>query len=95
MGWVFTALGDKASGLGNGITTKATQYSADIVAASANGRSFKRIRVVIDTQKSPPRIIYRRDLSDQGWPLDTEVLNSLRQGNVMISGNQSLLGGVR
>lgn len=80
LAWVSAALGQKAVGLGNMITSVATQYSADIVAVSGDGRAFRRCRIVIDISKGTPQIIYRRDLSDWGWPLDKEILTSLRTG---------------
>jgi hypothetical protein len=78
--WVATTLGPKAADIANLITGQAYQYSADIVAVSANGRSFKRVRVVIDIRNTTPKIIYRRDLTQFGWPLDPEILASLRRG---------------
>ncbi|HEX2971941.1 MAG TPA: hypothetical protein VHP11_06390 [Tepidisphaeraceae bacterium] len=78
--WVLDALTSSSlpSGLGSRITARAYQYTADIVAVSGNGRAFKRYRVVIDSRNSPPLIVYRRDLTDRGWPLDPQILASLR-----------------
>ena len=69
-------------GLGNLITTTSSQYSADILAASIDGRAFRRVRIVVDisSTNAPPRIIYRRDLTDRGWPLDPQTLAGLREG---------------
>jgi DNA uptake protein ComE-like DNA-binding protein len=78
--WVIEALDRKAIGLGNLITTTTNQYSADIVAASGNGRSYKRVRIVVDASTSTPQIIYRREITDRGWPLDPQILDSLRAG---------------
>jgi type II secretory pathway component PulK len=79
--WIDQALpGNKLAAIRNLITGQAYQYSADIVAISGNGRAFKRFRVVIDLQQSPPAIVYRRDLTDQGFPLDREILMQLRRG---------------
>jgi type II secretory pathway component PulK len=78
--WVIEALDRKAIGLGNLITTTTNQYSADIVAASGNGRSYKRVRIVVDASGSTPQIIYRREITDRGWPLDPQILASLRAG---------------
>ena len=79
---VAEALGEKSVGLGNLITATSNQYSADILAASIDGRAFRRVRVVIDisSANAPPRIIYRRDLTDRGWPLDAQTLADLRAG---------------
>jgi len=79
--WVAKTLGPKAIGLGNRITSKSTRYSADIIAANSNGRGIKRCRIVVDVGGTSPRILYRRDLSDRGWPLDPQILLSLRAGN--------------
>lgn len=62
------------------VTTTSDQYSADIVAVSGDGRSFKRVLIVVDCQKSPCKIIYRRDLSSYGWPLPEDIRTSLRAG---------------
>jgi hypothetical protein len=78
--WVAEALGERAIGLGGRITGRSLQYSADILAASGNGRAFKRWRIVIDTSGGSPQIIYRRDLTQRGWPMDEQVLASLRAG---------------
>jgi type II secretory pathway component PulK len=92
---VAEALGEKAVGLGNFITTTSNQYSADIVAASLDGRAFRRVRVVVDisSANAPPRIVYRRDLTDRGWPLDPQTLVNLREGRG--PGTVSGLGGMR
>lgn len=80
LAWVATALGRKSIGLGNQITGQSYQYMADIVAVSGDGRAFKRVRVVIDASQSPPKILYRRDVTDRGWPMDPSILTSLRNG---------------
>jgi DNA uptake protein ComE-like DNA-binding protein len=78
--WVLDALGPKAVGLGNLITSRSYQYSADVLAVSEDGKAFRRCRIVIDAKSSPPVIVHRRDLTQAGWPLDPMVLLSLRQG---------------
>ena len=78
--WVNQILGQKATALANLITGKSYQYSADIVAVSGNGRAFKRVRIVIDITGTTPQIIYRRDNTDRGWPMDLQILESLRAG---------------
>jgi hypothetical protein len=79
--WVYDVLRGGAVGLGNVIAGQGRQFSADIVAVSANGRAFKRVRIVVDASDSTPRIVYRRDHSARGWPLDPAILQSLRQGS--------------
>jgi DNA uptake protein ComE-like DNA-binding protein len=78
--WVADTLKEKAVGLGGLVTGKSTQYSADIVAVSGNGRAYKHCRIVVDTSGSTPQIKYRRDLTDRGWPMDPQILASLRTG---------------
>ena len=80
IGWVAVALKTKAIGLGNFITGGTSRYSADVLAVSGNGRAFKRCKIVVDTSGTSPKVIYRRDLTDRGWPLDKQVLSSLRGG---------------
>jgi type II secretory pathway component PulK len=82
MVWVADVLGSKivGKGIANQITGQSYQYSADIVAASGNGRSFKRVRVVVDMRSGAPQIVFRRDITNRGWPMDPQVLASLRAG---------------
>ncbi|HWP40862.1 MAG TPA: helix-hairpin-helix domain-containing protein, partial [Tepidisphaeraceae bacterium] len=72
--WVLDVLKQNAVGLGRWITGSSSHYSADIVAVSGNGRAFKRVRVVVDISQAPPRVIYRRDLTERGWPMDPSLL---------------------
>lgn len=92
IGWVQEALGERAVGLGTQITTRSLQYSADILAVSGNGRSFKRARIVIDTRVTPARIVYRRDLTDRGWPMDPQILAAIRTGQYAMNSNTNGLG---
>jgi type II secretory pathway component PulK len=62
------------------ITATSYQYSADIVAVSGDGRSFKRVRVVLDCQQVPAKIIYRKDMTSLGWPLPADLRDALRHG---------------
>jgi hypothetical protein len=79
--WVQQALPEKAAALNNLITGRGLIYSADIVAVSGDGRAFKRVRVVIDCRTaSAPKFVYRRDITDRGFPLDRSILESLRAG---------------
>ncbi len=93
LGWFAEALGEKAVSVGNRVTTRAYQYSADILAVSGNGRAFKRVRIVVDARSSPPKIIYRRDMTERGWPLDPEILLSLKQGNFTADSAFTVTGG--
>jgi len=79
--WVAEALPpEKAVAIGSYITARTLQFSADIVSVSGNGRAFKRCRIVADARSSPPRVIYRQDLTHRGWPLSLEIIDQLRSG---------------
>lgn len=81
IGWVYDTLRERSVGLGLVLTGRGSHYSADILAASSDGRAFRRVRIVVDTTKAEPTIVYRRDISANGWPLDVSILQSLREGN--------------
>jgi len=82
--WVAEALKsepEKAVEIGSYITTaRSTRFSADIVSTSGNGRAFRRYRIVLDMQSEPPSIIYWKELTNLGWPLETEIISTLRSG---------------
>lgn len=87
LSWVVQALGERTGArefdeVASRITTHSYQWSADILAVSGNGRAFKRCRVIIDTQSGTPQIVYRRDLTQRGWPMDTQILASIRAGGM-------------
>jgi hypothetical protein len=84
----LSTVGQNAS---NGLDTNTLsgtsyQYSADIVAVSGDGRAFKRVRIVVDCQAAPSKIVYRRDLTNLGWPLPLETRTQLRSGQGITSG---------
>ncbi|HVT90924.1 MAG TPA: type II secretion system protein GspK [Tepidisphaeraceae bacterium] len=65
------------------VTGSSLRYSADILAISGNGRAFRRVQVVFDTQNIASgtlSIISRKDMTDQGWPLDPQILKDIRAG---------------
>ena len=79
--WVLDVLDqDKALAIGAFITTRSYQYRADIVSVSGNGRSFRRHASILDTMESPTRVRYWKSLAHLGWPLDREILATLRAG---------------
>ncbi len=79
--WVTKVLSrEKAEAIGSYITTWSRQYSADIIAASSDGRAFRRYYVVIDAAEGTPRVIYRQPLHSLGWPLDPAIIEQLREG---------------
>jgi type II secretory pathway component PulK len=85
--WVNEVLGAKAGPVQPLIMGQSYQFSAEIVAASADGRAFRRARVVIDAlDEANPKVIYRVDQTDRGWPLDPAILTSLRAGERLTGG---------
>ncbi len=84
LGAKYALLAPQRSGTGPSrrayITGTSFQYSADIVAVSGDGRSFKRVRIVVDARTQPAKIVYRKDLTDLGWPLPPDVRTELRPG---------------
>lgn len=79
--WVAEVLpGEKAAEAGNWISVRSYQFSADIIAASSNGRAFRRYRAVIDGRNSPPRVVSWQDLTGLGWPLIPEILAGMKRG---------------
>ena len=73
----------KAAAVGSLVTGRSFFFSADIVAVSGTGRTFKRARIVVDARVSPPVIVYRKDLSYLGWPLDPAILTSLKKNQAL------------
>ena len=79
--WAIQQAGPGAGGATAYLTGASYRYSGDIVAVSADGRAFKRVRIVVDVSRfnplavslataTPPAvIIYRKDLTAYGWPL--------------------------
>jgi type II secretory pathway component PulK len=79
--WVTEVLDQtKAVGIGSYITVHSYQYSADIVCLSSNGRAYKRYKAVVDMQGTSPRVVYWRSLTHFGWPLNPEIVATLRKG---------------
>lgn len=79
--WVIEALGEeKAVEVGDRLTLRSFQFSADIIAVTGDCRGFHRLHVIIDAAEDPPRIIYARDLTHLGWPLESGIREDLRNG---------------
>ena len=79
--WVAGAIAQqKAAGINGSITASSYSYSADVVGVSGDGRAFHRVRIIVDASKSPPAVVYRRDLTGAGWPLPPDIRPSLRSG---------------
>jgi hypothetical protein len=66
--------------IGSYITARSSQYSADIVCLSGNGRAYKRYRAVFDVQSGSARLVYWKSLTAFGWPLNREIVATLREG---------------
>jgi DNA uptake protein ComE-like DNA-binding protein len=81
IGWLFQAITPAtAAQLMQYVTARSYIYSADVVAVSGDGRAFKRVRIVVDAQTLPAKVIYRRDLTSLGWPLPAEIRTALKNG---------------
>ncbi len=79
--WVANVLDrEKATAIGDYITVRSFQYSADIICLSGNGRAYKRYKAVFDTQGGTPQIVYWKSLTRFGWPLEYEIVEALRKG---------------
>ena len=79
--WVVDVLErEKAVPIGALVTGRSSQYSADVVSVNQNGRGFQRAQIVIDPAASPAKIVYWKSISHMGWPLDREILETLRAG---------------
>ncbi len=79
--WISKVLDrEKATAVGPFLTAASGQYSADIIAVSADGRAYCRYYVVIDIADGSPKLVYKQSLPNSGWPLDAEILTTLRDG---------------
>ncbi|HEY4328153.1 MAG TPA: hypothetical protein VGN88_00345 [Phycisphaerae bacterium] len=86
-----TSVASKLTQAGPYITGQSTVFSADIVTVTKDGRAFKRVKIVVDDSTGTPQIIYRRDLSDGGWPLSADIRDLLRKGEEPpITGNNGV-----
>jgi hypothetical protein len=84
--WVTQVLDqEKAVAIGQFITVRSLQYSADIVCLSGNGRAYKRYKAVLDMREGSPRVVYWKTLTHFGWPLEREIVSGLRQGQPLTS----------
>jgi DNA uptake protein ComE-like DNA-binding protein len=93
IGWVFQTLSSsKVRSVAKYITARSFIYSADIVAVSGDGRAFKRVRIVVDSQAIPASIVYRKDLTSLGWPLPLSIKSALKAGQVPPTGLSGSIG---
>jgi len=79
--WITEVLPqEKAVAIGSHISNRSSQYSADVISVSGNGRAYKRYKVVVDMQHETPRVLYWKSITDLGWPLQPEIISRLRSG---------------
>ncbi|MEM1355148.1 MAG: hypothetical protein AAGC44_06265 [Planctomycetota bacterium] len=86
IGWLTDLIGnDKSIIIGGRLTNHSRQFTVDIVAVTADGRSFCRLRAVVNTltvtgdEPALPRIEAIEDLTHLGWPLSPVILDQLSQ----------------
>jgi type II secretory pathway component PulK len=66
--------------IGQYVTSRSYQFTADIAAVGSYGRGYRRVKFVFDTSEGLPKIIYRQDLTHLGWalgPMAREVAATL------------------
>lgn len=85
--WLAQVLSrEKIESIGVIFTHRSLQFSADVVAVSADGKGFSRLRYMLDCEPvvigdaELPQVVYVQDLTALGWPLDPAILADLRQG---------------
>ncbi|MGZ4962819.1 MAG: helix-hairpin-helix domain-containing protein, partial [Limisphaerales bacterium] len=59
--------------IGQYITSRSYQFTADIAAVGSYGRGYRRVKFVFDTSEGMPKIIYRQDLTHLGWALGSQA----------------------
>lgn len=80
LAWVAEALGpEKAAVAGEWLTSESWQFSAEILAVSADGRAFRRYRAVLDRRPDPPAVLDWQETTGLGWPLEPGIIDSLRR----------------
>ena len=81
LAWVAEAIDkNKAVAIGDQLTSRSYRFSADVIGVSGDGRAYQRVRIVVDASQTPPKVVYRRDLTDAGWSLEWAVREELRSG---------------
>jgi type II secretory pathway component PulK len=73
--WVTEALNDpaKVPAIAPFITDKGHQFTADISALGKNMRGYRRSVIVFDISEELPKIVYRREMTREGWALGSEI----------------------
>lgn len=78
--WISQAASGAPAAATEQLIANSQQFSADIVAVSADGRGYRRVKMVVDTSATPHTVVYRKDLTSLGFPLPPEIRESLRAG---------------
>jgi type II secretory pathway component PulK len=68
---------DHAVSVGSLVGVKPGAVSADIVAVDGTGKGFKRMQIVMNMSGT---VLYAREMTSLGWPLDPNILVELRAG---------------
>ena len=79
--WTVAVLGAQAGSIGRYLTARSFQFSVDVAAVGRHGRGYRRTLFVLDTstdQAGAPQIVYRRNLSNLGWALGSDVRTALQ-----------------
>lgn len=73
--WVAEVISDTSAlrQAGPWLTGRSYQFTADIAAADIHQRGYRRVKFIIDTTETTPKIIHRQDLSALGWALGKDV----------------------
>ena len=76
--WLVEAVGQEAAlQAAPYVTARSSVFTADVAALGHHDRGYRRIRHIIDNAESPPRVVYRQDLSHLGWALGRDVREQL------------------
>ncbi|MCC6231627.1 MAG: general secretion pathway protein GspK [Verrucomicrobiales bacterium] len=77
LAWVTEVLDEsQATQAGPFLSSRTTQFVADVAAVGRHGRGYRRVRFICDLSGAAPRLVARRDLTDFGWSLGREVRRS-------------------
>ncbi|HIG29909.1 MAG TPA: hypothetical protein EYQ50_19760 [Verrucomicrobiales bacterium] len=81
--WILDVLDDdSAQQAAPFLTTYSFQYTADIAAVGRKGRGYRRVRFVFSfSEDGIPEVVYRKDMTRQGWALGPEVRRQLELQN--------------
>src|SRR6185436_8607607 len=75
--WVYDAVGTNTIQAWPYLTSRGSQFTADIAAVGHFNRGYRRTRLVFDISTGTPRIVHRQDLGHLGWALGANVRRNL------------------